>query len=634
MAKNDDISEASRELVDLSAEAVGSLGVHLSQLGQLINASEVVPPKGKRSQAIRIQEKLATYNSYTADMVQRRKDIEDKMRDDFERLQAWRKNSGTEGAGLVEELEALYGKVRDQEKEIKSKQQQIEKEQEKVRQNLETIAMKDRKWQSLANDYCKRLASTKKDISERAITSSWLQCTFDEIRFKWKASEEKEKLRIQHHQKMRKARAQARLDVVRREQQKRLLQSCFYAFQEEQIEYRAERLMAELRRRHSDELLVMNQQLSQALGDEEKAKELMSEQVRRMEEAREAQAEAERQAKLAQRDAREARQERDKALKERDAALMAQKKAEEDRDQALREKADAQAFAAECEARAEAAEQGRMKAELRQRKAEAAVKKKQKKIISLQRMLAELGAESDSDAPPDERAPAFFVNEDGTKVPRPRTRKERMGMAYREAETSRYELRIGMAAMLDKDATHFEAASRLKEDMSAMLMELRTVRLSNEKLIIENKQATDRAIRAEADMQEAQKRAVAAEENADKTHWNTASTAFPSRPSTSPPEIEDLTVEPLNGGALAPSNAGVPSFSPAKPTFSPADGEGRSPRLLIKTKSTPVIMPSLHGLHGLGASSPTAQMSPGRLTTLAPLRKIRKPAPDWRISWH
>ena len=26
------------------------------------------------------------------------------------------------------------------------------------------------------------------------------------------------------------------------------------------------------------------------------------------------------------------------------------------------------------------------------------------------------GAESDSDAPPDERAPAFFVNEDGTKA--------------------------------------------------------------------------------------------------------------------------------------------------------------------------------------------------------------------------
>ena len=41
--------------------------------------------------------------------------------------------------------------------------------------------------------------------------------------------------------------------------------------------------------------------------------------------------------------------------------------------------------------------------------------------------LYKLGAESDSDAPPDERAPAFFVNEDGSKVPRPRTRKERMG---------------------------------------------------------------------------------------------------------------------------------------------------------------------------------------------------------------
>eukprot|EP00930_Biecheleria_cincta_P061966 TRINITY_DN47496_c0_g1_i1.p1 TRINITY_DN47496_c0_g1~~TRINITY_DN47496_c0_g1_i1.p1 ORF type:complete len:632 (-),score=147.31 TRINITY_DN47496_c0_g1_i1:6-1901(-) len=631
MAKNDDISEASRELVDLSAEAVGSLGVHLAQLGQLINASEVVPPKGKRSVAIRMKEKLETYKAYTVDVAQRRKDIEDKMRDDFERLQAWRKNAGTEGASLVEELEALYGKVRAQEKEIIRKQQQIEAEQEMVRQLQETIARKDRKWQSLADDYCKRLVSSSSEISQRAATNSWLQCAFDEIRFKWKANEEKEKLRIQHHQRMRKARAQARIDTIRREQGKRVLQSCFYAFQEEQVERRAERLMAELRRRFSDEMLVMNAQLSQALGDEEKAKELVAEQVRRMEEARRAQAEAERLAKLAQRDAREARQERDKALKERDKALEAKKQAEDERDHALREKASAEAHAAECEGRAEVAEQARMKAELRQRKAEELVKKKQKKILSLQRMLAEIGAESDSDAPPDERAPAFFVNEDGTKVPRPRTRKERMGMAYREAETSRYELRIGMAAMLDKDTMNLEAMNRLREEMTAVLMELRTVRLSNEKLIIENKQATDRAIKAEAGMQEARKRAVAAEDNAAKAAWNTASTAFPSRPSTSPPEIEDLTVQPLNPGPLAPSSAGVPSFSPTKPNFYPADGEGRSPRLLMKTKSTPIIMPSLHGL---GASSPTGEMSPGRLTSLAPLRKLRKPAPDWRISWH
>ena len=78
------------------------------------------------------------------------------------------------------------------------------------------------------------------------------------------------------------------------------------------------------------------------------------------------------------------------------------------------------------------------------------------------------GAESDSDAPPDERAPAFFVNEDGTKalatlhaadrlvvseacqvvavgaglpmssmqVPRPRTRKERMGLELRASKRS------------------------------------------------------------------------------------------------------------------------------------------------------------------------------------------------------
>ncbi|CAE7832025.1 unnamed protein product [Symbiodinium sp. CCMP2592] len=56
----------------------------------------------------------------------------------------------------------------------------------------------------------------------------------------------------------------------------------------------------------------------------------------------------------------------------------------------------------------------------------------------------EKGAESDSDAPPDERAPAFFVNEDGTKA-LGAAAKDKKGMAFREAESARYELRLGMA---------------------------------------------------------------------------------------------------------------------------------------------------------------------------------------------
>ncbi|CAL1147949.1 unnamed protein product [Cladocopium goreaui] len=126
--------------------------------------------------------------------------------------------------GLVEELEALYGKVRQQDKEIKNKQRQIEEEQAKVAELNEAVALRDRKWDSLAQDYCLKLVKMREEIVQRGSLCSWLQCAFDEIRFKWKAAEEKEKLKIEHHQRMRKARAQARLEVISRERQRRLLQ--------------------------------------------------------------------------------------------------------------------------------------------------------------------------------------------------------------------------------------------------------------------------------------------------------------------------------------------------------------------------------------------------------------------------
>eukprot|EP00440_Ansanella_granifera_P042431 gb/GFBE01046001.1/.p1 GENE.gb/GFBE01046001.1/~~gb/GFBE01046001.1/.p1 ORF type:complete len:637 (+),score=201.81 gb/GFBE01046001.1/:1-1911(+) len=634
---NEDISEGSRELVDLSAEAIGKLGVHLAQVGQIITKGVLPAPRGHKGTAHQIKEKLDLYKAYTDEVMRRKKELEDKMDADFKRMQAWRAQSGTEGASLVEELEALYGKVRQQDKEIKKKQDEIEAEQEKVRLCKEEIDLQKRKWASLAEDYCKKLANKQDEMYRRASVCSWLQCSFDEIRFKWKAAEEKEKLRIQHHQKMRKARAQSRLEVIGRERMKRWVQACFLAIQEETVECRHAKQMLELRRRHSDEMLVMNGQLAQALGDEEKAKELVAEQVRRMEEARRAQAEAERQAKLAQKEARDARQAQAKAEKERDQAEAAKQAAEAAAEKARLEKEAAEAAAEEARQQAHAADQARIKAEMRQRKAEEQVRKKQKKIQSLQRMLAEIGAESDSDAPPDERAPAFFVNEDGTKVPRPRTRKERMGMAYREAESARYELRIGMAAILDKDQMQQERIDCLRNELANLLAEVKMVRLSNEDLKKANKQAYDRAERAELDLQKAQARAVMAEDNALKAARTAstlaetnASTSFPSRPSTSPPDLEDSSIAPLNSGPLAPSTAGVPTWHPSRPSFHPAAGEGSSPRLLLKTKSTPVIMPPLSGFSG----SPTGQMSPGRLTTLAPLRKLRKPPPDWRLSWH
>jgi len=628
---NEDVSEGTREMVDLSAEAINSLGVHLAQIGSLMSKSQMPPKRGNKGTAVKIKEKLDNYQAYTEEVVKRRKDLEDKMREDFERLSAWRKSSGNEGAGLVEELAALYTKVRTQDKEIKKKQEELEAEQEKVMKCTEQIALKDRKWAALAEDYCKKLVMKKAESYQRAGVCSWVQCSFDEIRFRWKAAEEKEKLRIAHHQRLRKARAQARLDVIDQERQRRLLQACMLAFQEETIEGRAEKLLSELRRRHSDEMLIMNAQLAQALGDEEKAKDLIAEQVRRMEEARKAKEEAERQAKLAQKEAREARQAEQEALR-------GKKKAEDERDaaqaqarEATRLMEEAQEEAREARERAEAAEQARIRAEMRQRKAEEQVRKKQKKIQSLQRMLAELGAESDSDAPPDERAPAFFINEDGTKVPRPRTRKERMGMAYREAESSRYELRIGMAAMLDRDSMNLERINTMRSDLTNLLIEVQTVRKANETLIQENQEATIRSVRAEADAKEAQRRAIDAEGNASRVAWATAtaSASWPSRPSTSPPELEDLTHAPLNVGPLAPSTAGVPSFSPTKPSFQPAFGETTSPRLLMRTASTPIMMPPLHGF-----GSPTGEMSPGRLTSLAPLRKLRKPPPEFRLNWH
>merc|ERR1712151_223933 len=89
------------------------------------------------------------------------------------------------------------------------------------------------------------------------------------------------------------------------------------------VENRSERFLEELRLRHEDEKLVYEGQIAQLLGDEEKAKEIVAEQVRRMEEARRLQKEAEKQRDEYRKKMKQAQKERDQALEEKEAALEA-----------------------------------------------------------------------------------------------------------------------------------------------------------------------------------------------------------------------------------------------------------------------------------------------------------------------
>merc|ERR1719401_563437 len=194
---------------------------------------------------------------------------------------------------------------------------------------IETIKQREQKMHKLALLVIEKKDLLRVDRAMRVGVCSWLQCTFDNIKFKFKADQEKERLKIEHHKRLRKAAAERRLKGIERERVRRVLQQCFLAVQEETVERRALRHLEELRRRFDDKVLILEAQLAQALGDEEKAKALIAEQVRRMEEEKRKAREAERAMREAQKDAKAARLERDRARMERDEALAA--KAEADR---------------------------------------------------------------------------------------------------------------------------------------------------------------------------------------------------------------------------------------------------------------------------------------------------------------
>mmetsp|Transcript_122314 Transcript_122314/g.346796 ORF Transcript_122314/g.346796 Transcript_122314/m.346796 type:complete len:597 (-) Transcript_122314:58-1848(-) len=591
-----DVSEGSRELVDLSAEAINSLGQHLSQIGDIIANATLCPKKGDRGAAQKLKDKLELYKAYSEEVMRRKAVIEAKQKEDFERLRAWRKQTGTEGASLVEEMETLYIKVREMGGLLKQERQRVWDGHRKVQELLRVAAVKEHKLEVLADKFVQRTTDKRLEAMQRAGVCSWLQVAFSDMRYKWKAEQERERLKLEHHRKMRKARATARLDVVQRERAARMLQACVMAIQEEGLEGRRERHLEEIRRRYEDHVLVLDAQLAQAMGDEDKAKELVAEQVRRMEEAKRQAREAEKQAKLAKRDARAARDERDKALAMMRDAQEAQAAAEARADKAEKACAEAQADAANSRAEADASNAARAKAEKGQRDAEEQVRKKAKKIQSMQRILAEVGAESDSDAPPDERPPAFFVNEDGSKAPRPRTRKERMGMAYREAESARWELRLGMAAIIDRDINSSAEIDRLRTNLETAQHEVAEVRAAHEALAVDAEASAGEVQRLKSVAEAAAEAKAAAEARAAEL------LAVPTSPST---------------GSLGPT---APVFLPAPKVELP------SPRFLLKTASQPAFMAPLPGEGGVHLKKLPEK--------LAPLRRRQRGQLGWDLGWH
>lgn len=601
------MAQSSRELVDLSAESIRSLGFHFEQIGGLISASYIPKRAQDRGVPRRIKDKLGTFRKYQEEVARRQEEVEARLAADFANMTAWRKEAGTEGADLIGEIEAYMEKIRVLRKELKEEKERTAVLRAEIANVTMELEQQKAAWAKLFESFCKVKAKKMAEGFLRAGVSSWLQVAFDDIRFRFRAGMEKERLLVEHHRRSRHNRAQLRLDCTKHERTQRILRATFLALQEEQVENRSERFLEELRVRHSDEKLIYEGQIAQLLGDEEKAKEIVAEQVRRMEECRKKQREAEKQRDEYRVKMRRAIEEKEQALLEKAAAIVEKAAAISAKELAE----EGQRLAEEAKVAAEAVAEQRREAlhitEKKLLKLHAEMKKKTKKIESLMRLLAEMGAESDSDAPPDERAPPFFTNEDGQRMPRPRTRKERMSMAYREAESARCELRLGMAAMVDKDVSSASALARMKQELLRVQREVAEVREANAQLA-EDVEAAEAARRWAAGPDQTQMR--------DATALLRPASAQASffAPYPGPPSAP-----------LAASTAMAPPWSPTRPSFVPAPFEDpdSTPRFLLKTASQPIMMPTL--------GSDTAKI------TLAPLRSVRQARTDqqeWKAGWH
>lgn len=446
--------ESSREMATLSAETASGLGFHLAQMGQIVSA-------GNSTEAVKkIQTEKSRYEKYLANSKDRRKKLELQLLEEQDNMVAYKRQMGNaKGVSLLDELRVLQKRVKELEHLLGTEKELLEGER-RVRVKLE--AMQEASLERVKNMVKMWLSDNAAKLIP-VIVTLWKRYADSEVKFKFKEVATGKDLMVERHRKMRKDCCNRVLNSIRVTRSMRVAAWCWVGFQEELIERRQERLQAELNRRHENALKVMENQVAQASGDEEKSKAAAAEQYRMMEEAHQATERAEKQrdeARAAEVKMEEAKQ----AAEHRTEVALGEKK------QALEEKHEAEVFAQEkVEETKVAKEETRVmnveKTKALEEKKDAQLMQQQaeRRNEKLTRSLNELGAESDDDEPEEDKPAPWFLDEQGVKQPRPRTRKERMAMSFNESLVMRQEMKLQLAAIIDKDLRAEDRIDKLIE---------------------------------------------------------------------------------------------------------------------------------------------------------------------------
>eukprot|EP00746_Dinoflagellata_sp_MGD_P000009 gnl/MRDRNA2_/MRDRNA2_100020_c0_seq1.p1 gnl/MRDRNA2_/MRDRNA2_100020_c0~~gnl/MRDRNA2_/MRDRNA2_100020_c0_seq1.p1 ORF type:complete len:694 (-),score=154.63 gnl/MRDRNA2_/MRDRNA2_100020_c0_seq1:173-2254(-) len=467
------IVESSREMATLGAEGVTALGVHITKMAQIVSAGS------SRDAIQQIQMEHARYEKQLRSFKDERRRLEDKLHAEHENMVAWRHQMGGRGGpSLIDELRALQKKVAEME-ELLGKEKELLAGERIFRVRLEAMQAKQ---QEKVKEIVKMWMSDNAAKLIPNIIQLWKRYTDREIKIRIRENTTRETLLIERHRKMRKDSCKRVLNSLRTGHTRLVMATCFLALQEELIEKRQERLNDELKRRCKNDLDIMMMQVAQATGDEEKAKELVDAHHRRLMDAFEATKEAERQRD----EARQAEKDMDeqKALAEQQVSVTLGEKAH-----ALEEKHQAEVDAENSRQETQRAleQTAKMNEEMLkaiEEKEDAILDREmfQRKNRKLTLSLAELGAESDDDEPEEDRAKPWFIDEQGVKRPRPRTRKERMQMSFDEALSCRHEMRLQLAAIIDKDLRQEDRIEKLTDLVRVQDRSLTELKSANDEL--------------------------------------------------------------------------------------------------------------------------------------------------------
>lgn len=445
---------SSREMATLSAEGMSEMGLHLAQMSQIVSGSstdEIIQ---------KMQMEHARHEKYIRSFKDQHRRLEIQLQDEQEKMVAWkRQRGGGTGPSLIDELKILQRKVLELE-EVMGKDRDMLDAERQFRVRLQHLQAKQ---QDKVVEMLKMWMSPGGEKLLPVIIALWKRFTDSEIKYRFKHVKVEGELLVERFRKMRKDGCNRVLKALRLGSTKRAVAMCFLGWQEELVENRFESLHEELTRRHENEMFIAQMQVAQATGDEEKAKELMEEQNRRMEEQERRRVEAER----LRDEAREAEAymgEQKRLAEHRTSVALGEKEG------ALEGKRNAELKAEDCEKETQKARRKTVMINEQMLKAldekeEALVEKDvyKQKNRRLTMSLNELGAESDDDLPEEDKAKPWYIDEQGKKVPRPRTRKERMQMSFNETLTCRQEMRLQTLAILDTDLRQKHNIDRLTD---------------------------------------------------------------------------------------------------------------------------------------------------------------------------